>query len=195
MKINEILAESTVDEGFVDFAKKVGGAFSAAKQGYQTSQVSRQQADQTTKVVTTALQKWIAINQNILASGQQSTPTQAVQWYTNFSGKAPTAPPANTTDTVMKQWLAKEISNFMAIRALGPAATPPAPTRTGGKVAGKVSQSASAVRQRQARANKTTVTPQPKVTPQPTIGGLGPNDPRYAALAAATKNASATPTV
>jgi hypothetical protein len=29
--------------------------------------------------------------------------------------------------------------------------------------------------------------------PLPTIGGIGPNDPRYAALAAKTKNAPATP--
>ena len=47
-----------------------------------------------------------------------------------------------------------------------------------------------------------TVTPQPAPTaninntastPLPTIGGIGPNDPRYAALAARTRNAPATP--
>lgn len=47
-----------------------------------------------------------------------------------------------------------------------------------------------------------TVTPQPASTaninntastPLPTIGGIGPNDPRYAALAARTRNAPATP--
>jgi hypothetical protein len=40
-----------------------------------------------------------------------------------------------------------------------------------------------------------TATPQTTTAsaPLPTIGGIGPNDPRYAALAAKTKNAPATP--
>lgn len=114
MKINEIL-----QEGIVDFAKKIGGAVSAAKTGYQTAQVSKQQAARTNKVAAGALQKWTEINQNIVASGQQSTPAQAVQWFTTFSGKPPTKSPANTSPVTMKQWVTSEINNFMAIRALG----------------------------------------------------------------------------
>ena len=215
MKINEILTENTVDEGFVDSVKNLGQnfasglkggakigarnaqgkftkagliataankigkgvaaipklpqAFAAAKTGYQASQTSRQQAEQTKKVASGALQKWVAVDQNIKLSGTQSQPAQAVQWFTKFTGVAPTIAPANTSLNVMTQWITKEISNFMAARALAPAE---APTTPAAKVAKPI-----------------------KPTALPTIGGIGPTDPRYAALAAKTSTAPATPTV
>jgi len=181
MKINEILTENTVDEGFVDSLKNLGQnvagkanilgkGIAAAKTGYQASQVSRQQAEQTKKVAAGALQKWVAIDTNIKLSGQQSQPAQAVQWFTTFTGVAPTIAPANTSLNTMSQWVNTEVSNFIAKRALGPAATP-APIA-------KVAK------------------PKPaKPTALPTIGGIGPTDPRYAALAAKTSTAPATPTV
>jgi|694.fasta_scaffold11802_16 hypothetical protein len=218
MKINEILTENTVDESVVDSVKNLGQNFAsglkggaktgvrnaqgkftkagliatavnklgkgvaaipklpqavaAAKTGYQASQTSKQQAEQTKKVATGALQKWVAIDKNIKLSGQQAQPAQAVQWFTTFTGSAPTTTPANTSLNTMSQWVNTEVSNFMAKRALGPAATP-APTPTVAK-----SQTT--------KSTKTTA-------PLPTIGGIGPNDPRYAALAAKTKNAPATP--
>ena len=215
MKINEILTENTVDEGFVDSVKNLGQNFAsglkggakigarnaqgkftkagliataankigkgvaaipklpqaiaAAKTGYQASQTSRQQAEQTKKVASGALQKWVAVDQNIKLSGTQSQPAQAVQWFTKFTGVAPTIAPANTSLNVMTQWITKEISNFMAARALAPAE---APTTPAAKVAKPI-----------------------KPTALPTIGGIGPTDPRYAALAAKTSTAPATPTV
>lgn len=218
MKINEILTENTVDEGFVDSVKNLGQNFAsglkggakmgtrnaqgkftnaglvataanklgkgvaavpgiannlgkgiaAAKTGYKASQVSRQQEEQTKKVAAGALQKWVAIDKNIKLSGQQSQPAQAVQWFTTFTGAAPTTTPANTSLNTMSQWVNTEVSNFMAKRALGSPAT-----------------SAPAAK---------VVNPKPtKPTALPTIGGIGPTDPRYAALAAKTKNAAPTP--
>ena len=74
------------------------------------------------------------------------------------------------------------------------------PNRTGGKVAGKVSQTPNAIRKRAARDAKksssiATGISQAKVTPTavpgakkktklPSIGGILPTDPRYPALAA-----------
>lgn len=183
MKINEILVESTVDEGVVsavkNFGQNMAKGWAAAKTGYQSSQTSREQEEHTKKVSAGALQKWVAIDKNIKLSGQQSTPAQAVQWFTKFTEVAPTSSPANTSLNTMTQWVTKEISNFMANRSLGADATPASTATTpAAKVAKPVAKVAK---------------PAAQTAALPTIGGIGPNDPRYAALAAKVKNAPATP--
>lgn len=111
MKITEVLVEAPLNWN---------QGWAGVEAGMTANKAEAEQAKQTKNVVTIALQKWAAIAQQMkAASGQDPTPQQATDWFTKFTGSAPTAAPANTTAATLNQWLTKEISNVMVQRAAG----------------------------------------------------------------------------
>ena len=135
MKINEVTTKQ-LDEGPLDFARKVGAGVKGAYQGLKTgglggigagAQAGYQAAGaaqaQTTKIKTVAnqaLQKWAAYNQNIKTStGTNASPEQTMAWFSQFMGQEPTSsPPAGNNPAQTQQWLTKEISSYMAQKEL-----------------------------------------------------------------------------
>ena len=123
MKVNEVLTEAPLDWN---------QGWAGVEAGMTSNKADAEQAQQTKRVVTTALQKWTALAQQIkAASGQEPTPQQATDWFTKFTGVAPTAAPANTTAATLNQWLTKEISNVMVQRAAGTAQAQPGQAQQG----------------------------------------------------------------
>jgi hypothetical protein len=119
MKINEVLKESQVDEGLLDFGKKVvagakGLAQGGMKAGWQAQDAANKQAKNLQKIVTNALKKWAAQSQTIQAStGAPATPQDVVNWFTSFAGVAPVDKNPKTAPALLNQWLSKEISTYM----------------------------------------------------------------------------------
>lgn len=119
MKINEL------NEGPIDFAKKVGagisglaqGGIQGAKAGYEAKKASIEQTAKINAVANKTVQKWAIYNQNVKTStGQDATGEQATQWLTQFMGGVkPTNPaPDNANPVAINQWLQKEVAAYMA---------------------------------------------------------------------------------
>ena len=135
MKINEVTTKQ-LDEGPLDFAKKVGagikgayqglkagglgGVGAGAQAGYRTAGAAQAQSTKIKTIAGQALDKWAAYNQNIKTStGADATPEQATGWFTQFMGRAPASPPpAGNNPVQIQQWLTKEISGYMAQKEL-----------------------------------------------------------------------------
>lgn len=120
MKINEIL-----NEGPLDFARKVGAGFkglqqgglAGAKAGYTAQGATQAQAGVNKKVLASALERFNQFAAPIIAAGQQVSIQQAQAWFTKFSGVSPTSAPKSTDAVGIQQWLTTEILAYMAAKA------------------------------------------------------------------------------
>jgi hypothetical protein len=146
MKINEV-THKQVDEGPIDFAKKVGagikGAYqglkagglgnigAGAKAGYQATGAAQAQTAKVKTVASQALQKWAAYNQNIkMSTGADATPEQAVAWLAQFMGQQPRTPkPAGSNPAQIQQWLQQEIAGYIAQKETPQGTAPQAATQ------------------------------------------------------------------
>ena len=146
MKINEV-THKQLDEGPIDFAKKVGagikGAYqglkagglgnigTGAKAGYQAAGAAQAQTAKVKTVANQALQKWAAYNQNIkMSTGADATPEQAVAWLAQFMGQQPRTPkPAGSNPAQIQQWLQQEIAGYIAQQELPQQGTAPQATK------------------------------------------------------------------
>ena len=125
MKINEVLNENTLDEGPLDFAKKVGaglaglkqGGLAGARAGYSAQGAAQGQAGINKKVLAAALDRYNKFAAPITAAGQQVSIQQAQAWFNKFSGVAPTSAPKSTDPVSIQQWLTKEIPAYMATKS------------------------------------------------------------------------------
>lgn len=133
MKINEIVTEGILDFGkkAVASAKGLKGGISGAKAGWQAQGSKNVQTDKINKATSVALQKWSEVAQSIQTStGELPTPEQAQQWFAKFSGTPATSAPVQMSDVGIKNWLTKEVSGYMASKAMAPAPAPQQPAST-----------------------------------------------------------------
>ena len=134
MKINEV-TDRQLNEGPIDFARKVGagikgltqGGLQGAKAGYQAAGAAQAQTAKIKTVANQALQKWAAYNQNIkMSTGADATPDQAVAWLAQFMGQQPrNTKPVGSSPAQIQQWLQKEIAGYMAQQELPQAVAEP----------------------------------------------------------------------
>ena len=127
MKINEVTTKQ-LDEGPLDFARKVGagikglaqGGLQGAKAGYQAAGAAQAQTAKIKTVASQALQKWAAYNQNVkMSTGADATPEQAVAWLAQFMGQQPrNTKPAGSSPAQIQKWLQQEIAGYMAQQEL-----------------------------------------------------------------------------
>ena len=127
MKINEVLNENTLDEGPLDFVKKVGagvkglaqGGIRGAQIGYGVQGQANKQKDLEKTVAKKAGLKWAETAQAIKSStGQNPTTMQAHDWLKQLMGGVePMGAPASASPAVVDQWLQKEIAAYMAKKA------------------------------------------------------------------------------
>jgi len=123
MKINEI-----VTEGILDRAKQLGagvkglsGGVSGAKAGWQAQGSRNDQTDKINKTTSFALQKWAAVAQSIQTStGRTPTAAQAKKWFAQFSGKPAKTAPTQMSDVGIKNWLTKEVANYITNKEIPP---------------------------------------------------------------------------
>jgi hypothetical protein len=125
MKINEILVEQQLEEGPIDFARKVGagiqgfkkGGLAGAQAGYSAQGATQAQTGVNKKVLASALEKFNEFSAPITATGKQVSIQQAQAWFTKFSGVAPTSGPKTTDPLGIQQWLTNEITAYMSTKA------------------------------------------------------------------------------
>ena len=125
MKINEILNEHKLEEGPLDFARKVGagiqglkkGGLAGARAGYTAQGAAQAQTGVNKKVLASALDRFNKFAAPITAAGRTVSIQQAQAWFTKFSGVAPTSTPKTTDSVGIQQWLIKEIPAYMATKA------------------------------------------------------------------------------
>ena len=127
MKINEVITEA----GVWDTVKTIGSAAKGAVQGIgaggmragaqagiAAQQAKQQQTRMTNTISTQALQQWAKIAQAMTTAGQTPNAAAATQWFTNFSGVNPGSPAPGDNPAQINQWLKKEISGYIANKAL-----------------------------------------------------------------------------
>ena len=121
MKINEV-TENQLDEGPIDFVKKIGagakglaqGGLQGAKAGWQQQDAANQQQDMVRSVSGDAGKSWGAMSKNIqMSTGKPPTADDAVKWYTQFSGQSPNKIPAGSSPAQINQWLNQEVAGYM----------------------------------------------------------------------------------
>ena len=125
MKINEVLNEGKLEEGPLDFAKKVGagiqgfkqGGLAGARAGYTAQGAAQAQTGVNKKVLASALERFNKFAAPITAAGQTVSIQQAQAWFTKFSGVSPTSAPKSTDAVGIQQWLTTEIPAYMAAKA------------------------------------------------------------------------------
>jgi hypothetical protein len=174
MKINEV-THKQLDEGPIDFAKKVGAGLKGAYQGlkagglggigagaqagYQAAGAAQAQTAKVKTVASQALQKWAAYNQNIkMSTGADATPEQAVAWLAQFMGQQPRTPkPAGSNPAQIQQWLQQEIAGYIAQQELPQQSTAPQATKP------------TAATQQPAAAQPQTAQPTQTTTAQPEV--------------------------
>ena len=121
MKANEII----LNEGPLDFAKKVGAGFAGlangglagAKAAYGAQDAANNQADKTNAIVSKAVQQWNTTAAQMKQGGQEPTADQAVAWMTKFLGKAPSTKPADASPANISKFISTEINKHIADRA------------------------------------------------------------------------------
>ena len=114
MKINEILTE-----GPLDLVGKLGAKIKGAVSNYQSASAQKDQQIKVNNIVKGALQKWNAVQANLTAAGKDVTPETFLQWYNKFSGgQKPTSELTGSNPESIKQWLTKEIANYLANKEL-----------------------------------------------------------------------------
>lgn len=114
MKINEVLTE-----GPLDFARKIGGKIKGAVANYQSASQQKDQEIKVNNIVKGALQKWNAVQANFKSAGKDVTPEVFLQWYSKFSGgQETTSTPSSTSPSDIKQWLTKQIADYLATKDL-----------------------------------------------------------------------------
>jgi hypothetical protein len=125
MKINEILNEHKLEEGPLDFARKVGagiqgfkqGGLAGARAGYTAQGQQQAQTGVNKKVLASALERYNKFAAPITAAGQRVSIQQAQAWFNKFSGMSPTSAPQSTDAVGIQQWLTKEIPAYMAAKS------------------------------------------------------------------------------
>lgn len=141
MKINEILTESQLDEGPLDFIKKVGAGIAGAgagmaygspiqgaKAGYAQKGAQLKQQDLVQRVSQKAIADWGTHMANLQASGNPVDANAVSSWFTQYTKTRPSTQPVSTSAAGIQQWLVKEIGNYMANKASAQPAQPKPPT-------------------------------------------------------------------
>ena len=166
MKINEV-TENQLDEGPIDFIKKIGagakglaqGGLQGAKAGWQIQGAENQQQDMVKSVSSDAGKSWGAMSKNIqMNTGKPPTADDAVKWFTQFSGVSPSIAPAGSSPAQINQWLNKEVAGYMQKK--GSATQQPAEPTTAQPIA---TDTATA----EPTATDTTAQPDPTATTDP----------------------------
>jgi len=196
VKINEI-----TNEGLFDKFKQVGaavkgavagggaGGWAGTKAGWQAQGAANKQQDLIKSVSTKALQSWQQVAQNLKAAGRTATPEDIQNWFTQFSGTAPTnAAPENVNPAQMNAWIQKEVGNYLANKTIGQPTAQPQPKRqpTQRKPRpAKNQQPAQNQQQNAAPEENPTAAQQPNQADEPiTINGqkLDPKNPKDKAI-------------
>ena len=137
MKTKEFL-----QEGPIDFVKKVGAGLAHGKAGWQSQDAANKQQQLIKNVTGKALQNWAGLSQSLTTAGRPITGKDAEGWFQKFSGAEPSSPaPVNMNPTQMNAWIQKEVANYIANKmqtgqAQGgqtPPGGPEAPTPPGGE--------------------------------------------------------------
>ena len=136
MKINEI-ASNQLNEGPLDFAKRVGagvkgfvqGGGTGAKAGWTAQGAANAQTKKINNVANSALQRLSQYSATLSASGKQLDPQTASQWFASFSGSAPETAPQDVSPTALTAWLRKEVGAYMAKKAGGQSVKPAQPAQ------------------------------------------------------------------
>jgi hypothetical protein len=168
MKINEV-TENQLDEGPIDFVKKIGagakglaqGGLQGAKAGWQQQDAANQQQDMVRSVSGDAGKSWGAMSKNIqMSTGKPPTADDAVKWYTQFSGQSPNKIPAGSSPAQINQWLNQEVAGYMQKK--GSATQQPAEPTTAQPATANTATATTA----QPTAT-TTAQPEPTATTEP----------------------------
>lgn len=130
MKISEILVETQLDEGPLDFVKKIGAGIAGAgaglaygspiqgaKAGYAQKGAQLKQQDLVQRVSQKAIADWGTHMANLQASGRPVDANAVSSWFTQYTKTNPSTQPVSTSAAGIQQWLAKEIGNYMANKA------------------------------------------------------------------------------
>jgi hypothetical protein len=138
MKIKEVVVEQDINEGPIDFVKKVGAGLkslasgSGFKTGYRTKRAQIERRDDLKLNVDIALGEWMQTQDAIQGSGKTVTVNDVVDWAKNYFKESfmpsgtntdstkkfdVTGSPASTDLAVVKQWLTQQFQNNYAAAA------------------------------------------------------------------------------